>query len=126
GSAARQVRTEGIEQAGRALLATLRRVQAVEVDALLGVGQPRSFGLGLQRDGGQRRRDVPVVDPHVVGENDALVLDNVRVGRDEARPRAAVPLTVLDAVAADAELMRCVSDVELWSDAEPLLARGLV
>jgi len=37
-----------------------------------------------------------------------------------------VPLTVLDAVAADAELMRFVADVELGSAAEPLVARGVV
>src|SRR5436190_2704804 len=115
-----------VEQSLGALFPALDAVQAVEVDGLLGVGQPRLVAVLLQRDGGQGRRQVLPVDPHVVGEHDPLQVDDVGVGGPESGSRPAVPLAFLYAVPADAELVRLVVGVERGTRAEPLVARIVV
>src|SRR5215472_10943175 len=63
----RQVGAELAEKPPGAFLAALDAVQAVEVDALLGVGQVGLTAVGLQRDRGQGGGPVLTVGPHVVG-----------------------------------------------------------
>jgi len=46
-----QVGAELVEQPGRALFASVDAVEPVEVDALLGVGQPGALALRFERDG---------------------------------------------------------------------------
>src|SRR6185312_9555922 len=62
-----------LQQDARAVLAAAAVVVIVEEHALLGHGQARACALQLQRDRGQRDRDVPVVEVHVVAIDDALV-----------------------------------------------------
>ena len=69
---------------------------------------------------------MPVVDPHVVGEHDSLVLDDIGIGGQKARPRPCVPLAFLNGVSTDPELVRFLARIELGTTAEPLVACGVV
>src|ERR1700730_759595 len=73
-------RTEVVEQPAGALCPAFDTVEAVEVDALFGVGQARSLALRLHHDRRQGGGDMPVVEPHVVGEDDSLLVYDVGVG----------------------------------------------
>ena len=52
------------------------------------------------------------IDPHLVGEDDALQLKNVAVGRLEPRLWVAVPLSFLGLGAADLKVVRLFADRE--------------
>ena len=100
----------------------LDAVEPIEVDRLLGVGQERSPIFGFDGHCGERGGDVPLVDPHVVGEDDPLVLDDVGVGGEEPGSGSANPLAFLDAMATDAEVVRRLVGLEGRAAPEPPVA----
>src|SRR5664279_695840 len=71
-------------------------VEAVEMDAVLGVGEPGAAVHRLEFEGSDRRRDVHAVDPHVVTGDDPVVLHDVGADGLVARSGAAVELCVCD------------------------------
>src|SRR5687767_11126593 len=97
-------RGEPVEQQAGAVLALRRILEVVEERAVLGEDEPRAVAVGPHLDGRQRHGDEPPVEQEVVGEDDALTVDDVVVPAAELVQRPARIASHAHLAAADAEV----------------------
>src|SRR3546814_6747650 len=64
-------------------------------------GELGAGGGGFEFPGGHRGRDVGAVEPHVIGVDEAFVVDDVGVGGDEAGGHLLLEGAFVDLAAAD-------------------------
>jgi hypothetical protein len=94
--------------------------ELVEKDAVLDVRETGALVDRLELERGHRRRHVHPVEPHVVGVDDAHVLDDVGVGGLEPRHRPVVERRLGHVASPDAEVERPLARLEGVAVAEPL------
>src|SRR5688572_6756822 len=88
------------------MLAAAGIVIAVEEGAGLGDGEARALPFGPELDGRQADRDLPVVDMHLVGVDDALAGNDVPIEGVEGADGATAPFADRLLAPADAEIHR--------------------
>src|SRR5262249_1393837 len=101
------------------MLAVGDTVEAVEGGALLGEGEPGALPLSFDLDRRQRDRDAAVVEMHVVGDDDALVRDDIVVERVVGMDGAALRAATRQLTAADAEVERMLVRPPFFRTVEP-------
>src|SRR4051794_12122810 len=108
---------EPVEQQAGAVLALRRILEVVEERAVLGEDEPRAVAVGPHLDGRQRHGEEPPVEQEVVGEDDALTVDDVVVPAAELVQRPA-------RIASHAHFAAADTEVELQTGVGPALGRA--
>src|SRR5690606_27638085 len=93
--------------------ALLDSVETIEEAAVLGDGHAGALAIGKKLDGGDRDRDALAVHAHMVGVDDAVVLDDVLIGDIECEGGAAAfAFGIFTAAFAEIEYLRRLTAAE--------------